>query len=59
MKQAAEKLGISYDALRAYIYRFPELRPCITIGRNSMWTADEIDAVRQKRKNTAPAEQSE
>lgn len=51
--QVAEQLGITPEALGNWLKRNPDYRPTRRIGFNLLWTAEEIDRVRQGRAETS------
>lgn len=56
MHEAAQRLGMTYDAILAWLYRHPEYRPTKKVGRNVIWTEDEIEAVRKARSGLVQAD---
>lgn len=53
-QQAANELGMTYAGLASWLYRHPQFRPAGMFGRSSVWTRDEIEAVRQERNARKP-----
>jgi hypothetical protein len=46
---AAEKLHMSEQALRQFLYRNPDCRPALSVGPSFLWTEAEIETVRERR----------
>lgn len=51
--EAAQQLGMGLKALQVWVWRHPAYRPSERISDDMLWSAEDIDRVRQARQRTA------